>query len=213
MKHILCLLTALALMLTLLVGCAGQNAAPETDPVPPAGEQETDTPADSEPTPPAAESEPADTETPPADPEPDTPEVPAEPAPDLEAVYQAVLDLQADTGLDELIMMPSSDAVYLDNFYPGLSSVALNQLVAYMAPVTNFACEIVLVEVSDPADAEAVAELFQARIDNQAENGAYPETEVLWQRNGQVHTLGNCVCMIVLPDGYVIPDNVFELEI
>ena len=49
-------------------------------------------------------------------------------------------------------------------------------------------------------------------IKHRASDTTYPETAIHWANNGQVHTYGNYVCMIVLPEGYIIPENVFELE-
>lgn len=57
---------------------------------------------------------------------------------------------------------------------------------------------------------ESVADIFQARIDMGADNTNYPESAAGWQLYAQVQKSGNFVCMIVLPGGYVIPENVFE---
>ena len=72
-------------------------------------------------------------------------------------------------------------------------------------------CEIVLVEVKNDADVQNVADIFQARIDMGADNTNYPESAAGWQLYAQVQKSGNFVCMIVLPEGYVIPENVFEV--
>ena len=130
----------------------------------------------------------------------------------MEEVYQSVMDLQADTGMEALVMFPESNEEYLEMFYPGFSAIERLQTVAYMAPVTGFATEILLVEVADKADVDAMKEIFEARIDRGASDTTYPETAIHWANHGQVHTYGNYVCMIVLPDGYNIPENVFELE-
>ena len=55
-----------------------------------------------------------------------------------------------------------------------------------------------------------LADIFQARIDMGADNTNYPESAAGWQLYAQVQKSGNFVCMIVLPEGYVIPENVFE---
>lgn len=131
---------------------------------------------------------------------------------DMETVYQSVIDLQADTGMEELIMFPESNEEYLELFYPGFSAIPRTQTVAYIAPVTGFATEIVLVEVTNEEDVDSMEEIFEARIKKGASDTTYPETAIHWATNGQVHTYGNYVCMIVLPEGYHIPENVFELE-
>lgn len=130
----------------------------------------------------------------------------------MEEVYQSVLALQESTGKEALIMFPESNEEYLEMFYPGFSSIPRTQTVAYMAPVTGFATEILLVEVTNKDDVKAMKEIFEARIERGASDTTYPETAIHWANNGQVHTYGNYVCMIVLPEGYIIPENVFELE-
>ena len=37
------------------------------------------------------------------------------------------------------------------------------------------------------------------------------ENADLWQNNAQVQVQGNCLCLIALPDGYTIPENVLAL--
>jgi len=130
----------------------------------------------------------------------------------MEEVYQSVLTLQDGSGKEALIMFPESNEEYLEMFYPGFSSIPRTQTVAYMAPVTGFATEILLVEVTNKDDVKAMKEIFESRIERGASDTTYPETAIHWANNGQVHTYGNYVCMIVLPEGYIIPENVFELE-
>ena len=130
----------------------------------------------------------------------------------MEEVYQSVLTLQEESGKEALIMFPESNEEYLEMFYPGFSSIPRTQTVAYMAPVTGFATEILLVEVTNKDDVKAMKEIFESRIERGASDTTYPETAIHWANNGQVHTYGNYVCMIVLPEGYIIPENVFELE-
>jgi hypothetical protein len=79
-----------------------------------------------------------------------------------------------------------------------------------MPPIATHPCEIVLVEVKNDTDVQAVADIFQARIDMGADNTNYPESAAGWQLYAQVQKSGNFVCMIVLPGNYVIPENVFE---
>lgn len=131
---------------------------------------------------------------------------------DMEEVYRSVMALQEDTGMEALVMLPESNEEYLEMFYPGFSAISRTQTVAYMAPITGFATEILLVEVTSKDDVAAMKEIFEARIERGASDTTYPETAIHWANNGQVHTYGNYVCMIVLPEGYHIPKNVFELE-
>lgn len=138
---------------------------------------------------------------------PTEPPVPADL--NLENVYQSILDAQKDTGKEELVMFPEYDADLIGSFYNGLADVELKQQVVYMPPVTGYACEIVLVEVADSANVKTVMDIFQARINSGANDAGYPENAVLWQNNAKVQSAGNYVAMVALPDGYVIPENVF----
>ena len=126
----------------------------------------------------------------------------------LSAFYEAVLDAQPE-GAEELIFFEESDPNLIASFYPGLENIALNQQAFYMPPIATHPCEIVLVEVANSADVQAVADIFQARIDLGSDNSNYPESAAGWKMYAQVQRSGNFVCMIVLPEGYVIPENVF----
>ena len=57
-------------------------------------------------------------------------------------------------------------------------------------------------------DVDAARAILQARIDSAAGDTGYPENAVLWQSNAQVQVQGNCLCLIALPEGYTIPENV-----
>lgn len=133
-----------------------------------------------------------------------------EPGIDLNTFYQAILDIQSEEA-EELILFEESNPALIESFYPGLESIELNQKVFYMPPIATHPCEIVMVEVKNSEDVSKVVDIFKARIDMGADNDSYPESAVGWQLYAQIHQSGNYVCMVVLPDGYVIPDNVFKL--
>ena len=127
----------------------------------------------------------------------------------LDTFYQAVMEAQpADA--EELILFEESNPDLIESFYPGLGSIELNQQAYYMPPIATHPCEIMLVEVKNEADVQAAADIFQARIDMGSGNTDYPESAAGWQLYAQVQKSGNFVCMIVLPEGYVIPENIFE---
>lgn len=128
---------------------------------------------------------------------------------DLQTVYQSLLEMQADTGKEALALFAESDAGLIESFYAGLSEINLRQRVFYMAPVTGYACEVMLVEAADKADVQRIDEIFQNRI-NIGATATSGETKDLWANNAVVQTSGSYVAMIVLPDGYVIPENIFE---
>ena len=126
----------------------------------------------------------------------------------LEIFYQGILDMQPEDA-EGLIFFEEENPDLIANFYPGLQDIELSQQVFYMPPIVTHPCEIVLVEVKQAEDVKAVADIFQARINMGADNTAYPESAAGWQQYAQVQQSGNFVCMIVLPKGYVVPENVF----
>ena len=129
---------------------------------------------------------------------------------DLNEVYQALMDLQPED--DAPVMLPESNPEIIDGFYPGLSDITLKQQVFYTAPVTGFATEVMLVEVSDAGDLDTVKEIFQQRIDAGSDaSGCYPETAEIWSSRAVVQSAGNYAAMIVLPDNCTIPDDVFAM--
>ena len=133
-----------------------------------------------------------------------------EPGTPVSSFYEAVLEAQPE-GAGDLIFFEESNPALINSFYPGLDGIELSQQVFYMPPIATHPCEIVLVEVKDAANVQAVVDIFQARIDLGADNTTYPESAAGWQLYAQVQHSGNFVCMIVLPEGYVVPENVFEL--
>ena len=133
-----------------------------------------------------------------------------EPGTALNAFYQAIMDAQPENA-EELILFEESNPDLIASFYPGLDGIELSQQAFYMPPVVTHPCEIVLVEVKSGDDVQVVAEIFQARINMGADNTTYPESAAGWQLHAQVQKNGNYVCMIVLPEGYVIPANVFAV--
>lgn len=129
---------------------------------------------------------------------------------DLQQVYQTILDAQKETEQEELVLLEETSDDLIENYYVGLKGIELKQRVLYMAPITGFACEVMLVEVADSKDVQAVEDIFNARINLGGSDEFYAETSALWKANAKVQTLGNYVAMVVFPDGYVIPDNVFK---
>ena len=126
----------------------------------------------------------------------------------FDAVYQGILDAQENT--DELIFFPEEGADAIESLYPGLTALDPTRLQLYLPPVTGYACEILLVEVAE-GDVDAAKAILQDRIDSGAGDTGYPENAVLWQNNAQVQVQGNRLCLIALPDGYTIPENVLAL--
>ena len=133
-----------------------------------------------------------------------------EPGTALQTFFEAVINMQPEDA-EELIFFEENNPDLIASFYPGLEAIALNQQAFYMPPIATHPCEIVLVEVKDEADVQKVVDIFQARIELGGDDTSYPESSAGWRLYAQVHRSGNFVCMIVLPEGHVIPENVFEV--
>ena len=186
MKKIAVLTLALILVIGCLAGCSKEPAANESK----APDASTAAPAESTAAP--AESTAA----------------PAAVSLNLEEVYNNLISGCAE----DVVLFPAADEE-LDSFYPGLNDIEFKQKVAYMAPVTGAALEVVMVEVANPDDVAKVQGIFEARIKEGAE-GDYcdPTQNGYWLNEAKVHVLGNYVGMIVLANdvtGITVPDNVF----
>ncbi len=129
----------------------------------------------------------------------------------LSQFYDRILAAQPQEA-EALIFFEESDPGMIESFYPGLADVELSQQAYYVPPVITAPCEIMMVEVANGDDVQTVVDIFKARIQRGADNTAYPESAAGWQKNAQVQQIGNFVCMIVLPDTHIIPENVFEVH-
>ena len=125
---------------------------------------------------------------------------------DLNRIYSELL--AAQEGVEEPILFEMTDDE-MDSIYPGLRDIAVKQRVAFVAPIPGAPSEIVLLEVSASEDLEKVQKLFQTRIDQAGDSPELPEESAQWKANAKIETNGNYIGMIVLPDGYTIPDDVF----
>lgn len=118
----------------------------------------------------------------------------AKEAPDLNQYYE---DFMAALPADDQPAMMDMDGNLISQNYSGLESIAAKQRVLKAAMIGMVAYEFALVEVENAADAQTVADIFQARVDYQIENGAfYPMTLEGWE-NAKIITQGNVVALIV----------------
>lgn len=99
--------------------------------------------------------------------------------------------------------MMEVEGAQLEHIYPGLSGIQRKQTVLRTAKMSSIAAEVALVEVASSADAQAVKNIFQQRINTQvgadgSTPGAwYPETVENWQNNARIVVNGNCVMLVV----------------
>lgn len=118
---------------------------------------------------------------------------------------KAAEDAIASIGSEDVMLSPEEDTSNIEAQYPGLTTVETKQLVVYWPPVLGFGCELVMVEVSNSADAETVRGILQQRVDSAANDTAYPENAPAWKNNCAVTVNGNYVVMGVLPEGIELP--------
>ena len=78
----------------------------------------------------------------------------------FDAVYQGILDAQKDSGQEELIFFPEEGADAIESLYPGLSALNPSRVQLYLPPVTGYACEILLMEVTE-GDVDAAKAILQ----------------------------------------------------
>ena len=103
----------------------------------------------------------------------------------------------------DMSSMEAADGELIENCYPGLSAIQTQQLAVYMCmmnPSPNG--DVVLVQVKDSKDVDAVKAILQARIqymvgDGNGPGGAwYPEPTEMWENNSRIVTHGNYVMMV-----------------
>lgn len=170
------------------------SPTPAVEPEPSEEPEESEAPEESEQPVETPEAEPEQTpeSAPVPSPEP-TPEAPEVSAVDLMAFYNNI------TGTYEFAMMGAMDNGLLDAFYPGLTAISMKQSVCMMPMITGVACEVLLVECENEADAATVASIFEARKQSQIDGGAfYPESIVVWER-AYVVSHGSFVALFVHP--------------
>lgn len=152
-------------------------------------------PAESKP----AESKPAESAKPSAPSQSTQDKLPAqeEKAVDLAAFFTKI---EKDYDMSS---MEAADGELIENCYPGLSAIQTQQLAVYMCmmnPSPNG--DVVLVQVKDSKDVDAVKAILQARIqymvgDGNGPGGAwYPEPTEMWENNSRIVTHGNYVMMV-----------------
>ena len=112
----------------------------------------------------------------------------------LEEFYQTIF-----TDPENTPAMAPIEGEMLDAFYPGLSELELKQLVAYMPMITAVACEIVMVECANAADAQTVKGIFEARIAAQVgDHFNYPAVIEAWEKEAQVVVNGNYAALFLV---------------
>lgn len=126
----------------------------------------------------------------------------------LETAYKTIINAQPENA-EALILFPETSDDYINGLYEGLKDIKMKEKVIYVHPI-GMACEIALVEVENEDDIEKVEKIFEDRIEKGI-NAAMCDSasQDIWKRRAEIQVKDNCICMIVLPDGYEIPENIF----
>lgn len=97
-------------------------------------------------------------------------------------------------------------AIMLENAYPGLKDMDLEQVEVYTPMISFSGGELALVQAKSPEDAAKVKEIFQARVDAKTTEGPgnYPEEVEMWQRSAKVADHGSYVMLVCSNDADAI---------
>ncbi|MDE6589580.1 MAG: DUF4358 domain-containing protein [Oscillospiraceae bacterium] len=130
---------------------------------------------------------------------------------DLAAFAQALPDTHEFGGFLQRVDADDPDmgemmAQMLENYYPGLAAMDLEQLEVYMSMISFSSGEFAVAQAKDAAGAAKVKEIFQARIDAKTTDGPgnYPEEVELWQHNAALAENGNYVMLVCCEDSEAI---------
>lgn len=125
---------------------------------------------------------------------------------DLAAFARTVQENHRFSMLEKADPSDELGAVMLDNFYPGLSGMELEQVEVYLAAVSFSGGELALVQAKNTDDAAAVKGIFQARVDAKTAEGSgnYPEEIEMWRRGARVVSNGSYVMLVNHPDSEAI---------
>ena len=127
----------------------------------------------------------------------------------LETAYNTIINAQGENA-EALILFPETSDDYIEGLYSGLKDIKTKEKILYVHPI-GMACEIALVEVENEDDIEKVEKIFKDRIEKGI-NAAMCDSasQDIWRRRAEIQIKDNCICMIVLPDENVIPEDIFK---
>ena len=116
---------------------------------------------------------------------------------DLKSFYDTT------TGKYEFGFLELADSTILNQLYPDMSTVAMEQCQVYYCMMSMNNGEFALVQVKDSKDVDTVKAAFQARIDYMVGDGngpggaQYPMAMDQWENNSRVVSNGNYVMMVI----------------
>lgn len=131
----------------------------------------------------------------------------------LDDIYSAIINEQPEDKSEELILFKETNEDLINSYYEGLADIELLEKNIYMHPV-GYACEIALVKAKNIEDAPKIKNIFEARIQKGIVSAMCDSaSQEIWKTRAEIQMKDKYVCLIVLPDGYNIPKDVFSLEI
>ena len=94
----------------------------------------------------------------------------------------------------------------LDNYYPGLTGLELEQMEIYLSMISFSGGELAMVQAKNAEDANKVKEIFQNRITTKSTDGPgnYPEEVEMWKKSAKVVDNGSYVMLVNHPDSEAI---------
>ena len=97
----------------------------------------------------------------------------------------------------------------LNNYYPGLTDLELEQLELYMSMISFSSGEFALAQAKDTDGAAKLQEIFEARVESKSTEGMgnYPEEVEMWQRSSRVVNHGSYVMLVCHEDADAIVDE------
>lgn len=102
----------------------------------------------------------------------------------------------AESSQEGDLLLTTIEGEMLESYYPGLGEVSTKQLLVKAPLMSAVVNELVLMECETAEDTQKAVEILQARVDAQAEGGAwYPESMEAWGKAKVVQN-GNYVAMI-----------------
>ena len=126
---------------------------------------------------------------------------------DLAAFAQTVLDNHEFASFVQRVDLSDEEfgAVMLENSFPGLAELDLEQLEVYLCMVSFNSGEFTLAQAKNAEDAAKVYEIFEARVASMTEEGVnYPDTIELWSAHTQIVSRGNYVMLVCHEDSDAI---------
>ena len=129
---------------------------------------------------------------------------------DLAAFAQSVQEKHEFSSLEKAD--PADEefgVIMLENAYPGLKDLDLEQVEVYLAMVSFSGGELAVVQAKDADGAAKVKEIFQARVTAKTTDGPgnYPEEVEMWQRSAQVVENGNYIMLVCHDDADAIVEE------